>query len=341
LWAEKSARGIVTSKVTHASTAEEIEFAGNQLDSGATISANGFDPQQLVLDPTADAIELARLQLALEDRRRRLAGLEEERDSLELTLTRFAAQVKERIGDYKDEIRLLRLKLEELRQRVQRLRIDPNAAPSDIEREIAEELAAQNGAHAGSEFVAGPNGRHDRNLPARPPKSIETEAEVLRLYRELAKRHHPDLARTSAERDRRSDLMLRINIAYRDRDLATLQSIFLEVQLDSPLPPEELCRQRLSWTRHEIARLEREIASVTMRIKALKETETYALWQSEEADLHALDDLETRTRQRLLRERQRVEEATAQYNRMAARRSVLQRRAAHRLSADHPTAASD
>jgi hypothetical protein len=61
LWAEKSARGIVTSKVTHASTAEEIEFAGNQLDSGATISANGFDPQQLVLDPTADAIELARL----------------------------------------------------------------------------------------------------------------------------------------------------------------------------------------------------------------------------------------------------------------------------------------
>jgi hypothetical protein len=174
------------------------------------------------------------------------------------------------------------------------------------------------------------NGHGRRNLPTRPMSSIETEAEVLRLYRELAKRHHPDLARSAAERDRRSELMLRINVAYRDRDLATLQSIFLEVQLDSPLAPEELCRQRLSWTRHEIARLDRELRAIIMRMETLTGTDTYSLWQSEERGEPALEELAVRTRQRLARERERLEDATAQYDRLAVRRQVMQRRAASR-----------
>ena len=44
----------------------------------------------------------------------------------------------------------------------------------------------------------------------------------------------------------------------------------------------------------------------------------------------ALDELELRTRQRLTRERERLEEATAQYDRLAVRRQVMQRRAASR-----------
>ncbi len=160
--------------------------------------------------------------------------------------------------------------------------------------------------------------------------SIETEAEVLRLYRELAKRHHPDLARTPAERERRAELMLRVNVAYRDRDLATLRSIYLEVQLDAPLSSEELCRQRLAWTLHEIARLDREIRTVGKRIDALTTTDTFTLWKAQERGEAALDDLELRTKQRLTRERERLDEATAQYDRLAVRRQVMQRRAASR-----------
>lgn len=285
---------------------------------------------ELFRAPTSDELELARLQLALESRRRELERLESRRDALEVALTRFAAEVKVRIGDAKDEIRRTRQELEEMRQRIAKLRADPLATPADVERDVAEELA-QAEAEANGEFVNGANGGYARsNLPTRPMSSIETEAEVLRLYRELAKRHHPDLARSAAERERRAELMLRVNVAYRDRDLATLQSIFLEVQLDSPLSPEELCRQRLSWTRHEIARLDREIRAVEMRIEILTGTDTYTLWQAEENGEPALADLELRTRQRLARERDRLEEATAQYDRIAVRRQVMQRRAASR-----------
>lgn len=284
---------------------------------------------ELFRAPTSDELELARLQVELESRRSELERLEAERDTLEIGLTRFAAEVKTRIGDVKDEIRRIRHELEEMRQRIARLRADPLAVPADVERDVAEEMA-QAEADMSGEYVNGANGKGKRNLPTRPMSSIETEAEVLRLYRELAKRHHPDLARTEAERGRRAELMLRVNVAYRDRDLATLQSIYLEVQLDSPLSPEELCRQRLSWTRHEIARLDREIRAVEMRIELLTTTDTYTLWRAEERGESALDDLEHRTRQRLTREHERLDEAAAQYDRIAVRRQVMQRRAASR-----------
>lgn len=287
---------------------------------------------ELFRAPTSDELELARLQVELESRRSELERLEAERDSIEMALTRFAAEVKVRIGDVKDEIRRIRHELDEMRQRITRLRADPLATPADVERDVAEEMA-QAEAEMNGEFINGQfgaNGKGKRNLPTRPMSSIETEAEVLRLYRELAKRHHPDLARTPAEREHRAELMLRVNVAYRDRDLATLQSIYLEVQLDSPLSPEELCRQRLSWTRHEIARLDREMRAVRMRIATLTGTDTYTLWQSNETGEPALDDLELRTRERLTRERERLEEATAQYDRIAVRRQVMQRRAASR-----------
>lgn len=206
------------------------------------------------------------------------------------------------------------------------------ATPADVERDVAEEMA-QAEAELNGEFVNPTmgNGKGKRNLPARQMSSIETEAEVLRLYRELAKRHHPDLARSSAERERRAELMLRVNVAYRDRDLATLQSIYLEVQLDSPLSSEELCRQRLAWTRHEIARLDREIRAIVMRMESLTNTvRTYTLWQSSEQGEPAMEDLEKRTRERLKRERERLDEAAAQYDRLAVRRQVMQRRAASR-----------
>ncbi len=286
---------------------------------------------ELFRAPTSDELELARLQAELESRRKEFEGLESERETLELGLTRFAADVKARVGDVKDQIRDIRHDLDEMRQRIAKIRADPAATPADVERDVAEEMA-QAEAELNGEFVHGPsgNGKGKRNHANGRMSSLETEAEVLRLYRELAKRHHPDLARTAAERERRAELMLRVNIAYRDRDLTTLQSIYLEVQLDAPLSSEELCRQRLAWTRHEIARFEREIRAVRTRIGALTTTDTYTLWKAQEQGEAALDDLELRTKQRLSRERERLDEATAQYDRLAVRRQVMQRRAANR-----------
>ncbi len=156
--------------------------------------------------PSPNEIELARLQIELDSRRSELERLETERDILEIALTRFAAEVRVRIGDVKDEIRRIRRQLEAMRQQTARLRADPAATPADVERAVAEEME-QSETRTGGEFTEATNGRGRPNLPARPSRSSETGAEVLRLYRELAKRHHPDLARTPAERERRAKII--------------------------------------------------------------------------------------------------------------------------------------
>jgi hypothetical protein len=67
-----------------------------------------------------------------------------------------------------------------------------------------------------------------------------------------------------------------------------------------------------------------------MRMETLTTTDTYTLWRSSVRGDPALDDIELRTRERLHRERERLDDATAQYDRLAVRRQVMQRRAASR-----------
>jgi predicted nucleic acid-binding Zn-ribbon protein len=61
--------------------------------------------------------------------------------------------------------------------------------------------------------------------PPPPPVTADTEQQIRALYRELAKRFHPDLAATEAERVWRTPRMAEVNAAYSARDLAALQRL--------------------------------------------------------------------------------------------------------------------
>jgi hypothetical protein len=68
------------------------------------------------------------------------------------------------------------------------------------------------------------NHRGRANLPRAAPS-----AELKALYRTAARRFHPDLAEDDADRERRTELMARVNAAYGARDADVLRHI-----LDSP-----------------------------------------------------------------------------------------------------------
>lgn len=283
-------------------------------------------------------MEYVRLLIEIEIRRCRVAALEAERAALESALSRFAVAVKNRIGGLKEEIRATRAKIEEMRRRVARLRADPDADPVEVEREIAEELAAREAeARAAEEafrraFSGEGNGAADAERAARDHFAAQ-DAEILRLYRELAKRYHPDLARTPEERQQRAAMMLRINVAYRDRDLSALQAMMLEAERAAAVSPARLRRERLRWAIRELDRLDRQIAELEARLELLKRSDTYALWQSPSSSDAALDELEAKTLARLKRERDRLQEASNLYHRMVARRrrtELIRRRTAIR-----------
>ena len=64
---------------------------------------------------------------------------------------------------------------------------------------------------------------------------VETSSEIKSLYRELARRYHPDLAENPEVRKQRASVMQEINTAYQQRDLDVLQQISNRPSIVDPI----------------------------------------------------------------------------------------------------------
>lgn len=85
----------------------------------------------------------------------------------------------------------------------------------------------------------------------RPPQRVRPGEEARKLYRELARKAHPDLAQEEGERQRREEFITRVNAAYARGDEAMLRELS-EEWAAGPVPEE----QRLTRSEELYARLE-------------------------------------------------------------------------------------
>lgn len=87
--------------------------------------------------------------------------------------------------------------------------------------------------------------------PVRPPQRVRPSEEARRLYRELARKAHPDLAQEDGERKRREEFLTRVNAAYARGDEGELRELAAEWAA-GPKPEE----RRPSRSEELYARLE-------------------------------------------------------------------------------------
>ncbi|WP_420802592.1 hypothetical protein [Streptomyces cavernae] len=87
--------------------------------------------------------------------------------------------------------------------------------------------------------------------PVRPPERVRPSDEARKLYRELVRKAHPDLARDDDERKRRDEFIARVNSAYSRGDEALLRELS-EEWAAGPVPEE----RRPSRSEELYARLE-------------------------------------------------------------------------------------
>ncbi|MGW0823866.1 hypothetical protein [Streptomyces sp. NPDC002845] len=86
----------------------------------------------------------------------------------------------------------------------------------------------------------------------RPPERVRPSDEARKLYRELVRKSHPDLAQDETERKRRDEFIARVNAAYARGDEALLQELSAEWDA-GPVPEEwkpsrgEELYARLEW----------------------------------------------------------------------------------------------
>ena len=102
-------------------------------------------------------------------------------------------------------------------------------------------------------------------------KDPHTEEKIRKLFHELAKRFHPDLTIDPEEKKYRQEVMTKVNQAYSQRDLKSLQA--LAEQPDRPAPSSIQSKEdEIDTLKTELFRLDGVIAELKASIHHLEES---------------------------------------------------------------------
>ncbi|AFL89728.1 hypothetical protein Terro_3514 [Terriglobus roseus DSM 18391] len=215
-------------------------------------------PVEIILQPSPDAI-------ALLEKREQLASVRNTLAERESEVAQMRAQLKSFEGRYLRQVAVLYAELDDLEARI----AEREAALSDSDdaRRHAEESRQR-----AQETHDATYGEALEAEDFEPPPSLKT------LFRELAKRIHPDFARDDAEAKYFTMLMARANQAYSRGDAETLQRLLDDhLEINASVAGEDSAAEVLRITR-QIRHAERDIARL--------DVEQQSLFSSEIAQLH-------------------------------------------------------
>ena len=270
---------------------------------------------------TDDERTLAAALLGIETRRRRIAGLQTDLANLTLALERFGAECHLRLASLFAELDHLKRSIATTERRILRLRGQDRPKrtppPEDEPPDPADE--AENG----------PGRFRRRRRGGAPPSAAdaETAAELRRLYLELARRCHPDLATDDDDRAHRQEMMLRVNAAYREHDLDQLRWIANEAA-SADGPPLDSTAARLTWARRELERLDGLVADLRAELANVRQSESGRLWLRRESGEPIFEVMADDLRGEVARQRLRLADLTTIHDRLVRTGRAAKRRAA-------------
>jgi peptidoglycan hydrolase CwlO-like protein len=202
-------------------------------------------------------------------KREELALLQTELAERELFLTNLRAELSAFEGQYLRQVGALYAELDELNAKIaERL-----AEEEGTEESRSAAAQARTQAEESDSAVRGEAAKVQEFIPS---------AELKALYREVAKRVHPDLATDEADRQRREQLMAEANGAYQRGDTEALRRILEEYERS----PESV---RGAGIAADLVRAIRQIRQVRNRLSQI-ELEIAGLIDSDIAKLRAKAD---------------------------------------------------
>lgn len=129
-----------------------------------------------------------------------------------------------------------------------------------------------------------------------PPKELseDTQEAIKKLYRQLARRFHPDLASNEEDREYYTQMMMKINAAYGAGDLEQLQKIAMEPGSISHLDAAQTDQQLAEALMREVARCQRRLAEIEEELARLAQhRNAQLLIKAQRAEAKGVDFLQT------------------------------------------------
>jgi hypothetical protein len=210
-------------------------------------------PGALEWHPGPGAEELVRRRAQLQVLSRRL--LERERD-----LAAFRGELHAFEATYRKALGARYARLDELAER-----LDETAAPADDPAAPGPEDDGPAERYPGQGLPGGQNWAWGEREPDKEPeRRAPVNEDARRLFRQLARLIHPDLAADPQERERRTNLMVAANDAYEQGDVAALERLLTEWHAS----PEAVTGR---GTAAELERTLRRIAQVEASMRRIDE----------------------------------------------------------------------
>jgi len=248
-------------------------------------------PAEIILQQSPDAA-------ALIEKRQRLAAVRVTLAERESDLAQFSAQLKAFEGRYLHRVGILYAELDEIEARITEREVDLYDSDSARRRAQQARQRAQETHDAAFGAEQGPE-EFD------PPPSLKT------LFREVAKRIHPDFAGDQAEQKHFTLLMMRANQAYSRGDADTLQRLLddhLEINASAADEGDDLMLLRLT---RQIQHAERDIAAIDREQQTALGSEIGQLYRDAETaareDRDLLTELAAGLRARIAEAQYRLE----------------------------------
>lgn len=223
--------------------------------------------------------KIEELKALLEQVQNELIEAETELAEQTAAINAFDFKLRARIGHLVARLEAIQAEINQYRQQLRQLQDD-----WDLPDEWGDEERDPAANHRFREWHAyrreEPADGEAETEPAAPPPTLtaEQKATLRQLYRQLARRFHPDLAVDAADQEYRTNMMAAVNEAYKAGDVDRLRALMDEPEagsLDYAHSDEQLierletelrrCNRRLAEIRRELAKLEQQQSSRLLR----------------------------------------------------------------------------
>jgi hypothetical protein len=218
-------------------------------------------------------IDSAQLENEVLTLREQLARLEQEHADLRGELHDFELLYNARVGPIEARLAETQLHIDEYQLRIELVQwrgksLSPIQLEAEVEHRLREQRERAEAIHANADIA--------RSFVPPPPIDSAADLDLKQVYRELAKRTHPDLANDEADRAIRSQRMVDVNALYAKQDLEGLRRILRQLETRR-LAQDETPEQRQVRLKDERLRLDAAIRHVKVEIADLNRDPLMAL----------------------------------------------------------------